>query len=252
MTAPVTTPAAAGASADPVGALRLRPDAALGRNVGTVTDRLAAPAGAAPELAARLAREGWDLYSKGDVEGARDRLAAAAEAGGGAWVQYALGLSEFTLRHVDAARAAFEAVRLAEPEFKGVYFDLADAYLQLGRAGDALSVLRDAQRRWPEDAETHNAVGVVLVKRGALDDAVEAFTRATSTAPAEGLGYYNLGRVQHMRYLRWQQTTPSTPSTKAMADRARTSALEAYRKSVAIGGSFEKEARDAIAILDWK
>ena len=53
--------------------------------------------------------------------------------------------------------------------------------------GDALAVLRDAARRWPKDAETHNAVGVVLVSRGAMDDAIEASRapsrRRPTTAP---------------------------------------------------------------------
>jgi tetratricopeptide (TPR) repeat protein len=241
---------AAAAPTDP-NALTLRPDKTLGRNAGTVASRLAEPpAGAAPERAVRLAREGWDLYSKGNVEGARDRLAAAVEAGGSLWVRYALGLCELALRRPEAAREAFEFVRKTEPAFEGVYFDLADVHLLLGRTSDALAVLRDAARRWPDDSEAHNAVGVVLIRRGALDDAVESFERACSAAPSDPIGHFNLGYAHHLRYQRWLRTSPPTPAVASLAERARLSALEAYRKSASLGGSTEKAARDAIAALE--
>ena len=245
--APVTSVASAATA--PPEPLPLRPESA-NRNASTVASRLAEPAGAAPERAVRLAREGWELYSKGNVEGARDRLAAAVEAGGSLWARYALGLCELALRRPEAAREAFEFVRKAEPAFEGVYFDLADVYLQLDRTSDALAVLRDAARRWPGDSEAHNAVGVVLIRRGALDDAVESFERACTAAPSDPIGHFNLGYAHHLRYQRWLRTSPSTPATASLADRARLSALEAYRKSASLGGSTEKKAREAIAALE--
>ncbi len=220
------------------------------RKPDAVASRLAEPAGGTPERAVRLAREGWDRYSKGDVEGARERLSAAVEAGGSLWVRYALGLSELALRRPEAARDLFEFVRKAEPAFEGVYFDLADVYLQLDRSSDALAVLRDAARRWPNDSEAHNAVGVVLIRRGALDDAVESFERACAAAPSDPIGHFNLGYAHHLRYQRWLRTSPATSATTSLAERARLSALEAYRKSAALGGSTEKAAREAIAALE--
>lgn len=245
------SPAASVTSVPPASdALLLRPDATLGRNAETVAGRLAESSSGMPERAVRLAREGWDLYSKGNVEGARDRLAAAVDAGGSLWVRYALGLSELALRHADAARAAFEVVRKAEPGFETVYFDLADVYLQLGRTSEALAVLRDASQRWPADPETHNAVGVVLIRRGALDDAVESFARACAAAPGDPIGHFNLGYAHQLRYQRWLRTSPGTGAAMSLAERARLSALEAYRKSASLGGSTEKAAREAIAALE--
>ena len=141
-----------------------------------------------------MALDGWQLYAKGRVEEARDRLAtAASRAPGTAWIQYALGQAEFTLQHFEPAIASFERVRKNLPDYEPVYFDLADSYLQLGQPGDALTVVRDAERRWPNDSETHNAAGCILIRRQAYEDAAKAFQRAIIAAPADGLASFQPG-----------------------------------------------------------
>jgi VWFA-related protein len=208
---------------------------------------------ATPE-ATQLARDGWQLYAKGHVEEAREKLASAAAASpNAAWIQYALGQAEFALQHLDAAVQAFDRVRHDLPDYEPVYFDLADSYIQQHRQSDALTVLREAERRWPNDAETHLAAGCVLVARAALDDAVDAFNKAIAAAPDDGLGYFNLGRAYHFLFLRILRSTSSNPTaTTMLADRNRERAIEAYKKYLAIGGPFEQQARDALAVLGWK
>ena len=213
-------PAGAGADASATSGLRLRPDGAA--NVATLSARADAKP-AVSEGVTRLAREGWDLYAAGKVEAARDRLAEASSAGAGVWVDYALGLAEFALDHFQAAVAAWERVRKNKPDFEPVYFDLADGYRRLERSDDSLAVLRDAAGRWPADAETHNAVGVVLVGRRALDDAIDAFNKADiSGAERLAVGYFNLGRTYHLRYITMlkaigQQTEAARSSPIAIA-----------------------------------
>ncbi len=240
---PATAPAPAG--------LRLRPDGAA--HVEALAGRPAASTAVAAEGAARLAREGWDLYSAGKVEAARDRLAEGSAAGAGVWVDYALGLAEFALDHFAAAVDAWERVRTARSDFEPVYFDLADAYRRLERSSDSLAVLREAARRWPADAEAHNAVGVVLVSRGAFDDAIEAFTHATTVAPTDPIGFYNLGRTYQFRYLRTLKAIgQETQAARSVADRDRQRAVEAYQKCVALGGPYAAKAREAISVLNWR
>jgi tetratricopeptide (TPR) repeat protein len=228
----------------------LRPDGPA--NVAT----LSGPAAASPassESAAKLAREGWDLYSAGKVEAARDRLAQAAAAGAGIWVDYALGLAEFALDHFDAAVAAWEGVRAKKPDFEPVYFDLADAYQRLDRSDERLAVLRQAAGRWPADPDTHNAIGVVLVRRGALDDAIDNFNRAVSAAPSDSIAYFNLGRAYQLRYARMLSTVGQrSEAGRSVADRDRQSALENYKKHVALGGPLADQAREAISTLNWR
>ena len=206
-----------------------------------------------PEQAGLLAREGWNLYAAGKVEEARDKLAAASAGGAGVWTDYALALAEFTLSHPEEAARIWQRVRTAQPDYEPVYFDLADAYLQMGRSSDALSVLRDAARRWPNDSETHNAVGVVLISRGALDDAIDSFSKATTVAPNDGLGFFNLARGHHLRYQqRLRATGTSATAARALGENDRQKAIDAYKKCLTLGGSFEEDARDALALLDWR
>jgi tetratricopeptide (TPR) repeat protein len=132
-----------------------------------------------------------------------------------------------------------------------VYFNLADAYLLQHNEVAALKVLRDAQGRFPKDDEVWNATGVIHVRRGALDAAIEAFERATAAAPAEGLGYFNLARAYQMRYAKSQRFDRNTGQWfGAEGDRRR--AQQNYEKYLGIGGPFASQAREALAALSWR
>jgi tetratricopeptide (TPR) repeat protein len=212
-----------------------------------------ATAPAPSETAARLAREGWDLYSAGKVEAARDRLAEASAAGAPVWVDYALGLAEFALEHFDAALGAWDRVRAKRPDFEPVYFHLADAYRRLDRLDDRLKVLREAAQRWPSDPDAHNAVGVALVGRGALDDAIASFDKAVSVAPADSIAYFNLGRAYQFRQARTLRSMSArSDAGRSIADRDKQSALENYKKHVALGGPYADLAKEAISVLNWR
>jgi tetratricopeptide (TPR) repeat protein len=200
----------------------------------------------------QLASEGWDLYGKGDVEGAQVKLAAAVDAGSqSVWIHYARGLAEYALGHFEVAAESWEFVRRHEPTHEPVYFDLTDAYLSLDRPADAQAVLEDAARRWPRDPEAHNALGVVLFSRGRVDDAISTFLRAVEVAPDDGLSHFNLGRAYHGRMIRWQasRTIQTASATSALADRDRQSAIREYQRALALGGTFEWDARDALRLL---
>ena len=116
--------------------------------------------------------------------------------------RYAAGLANLADgRPADAARA-WESVCAAVPQFQPVYFDIADAYLQLDDEGKAVAILRRAQKRWPADPEVLNALGVTQLRRGSLDDAIESFEKAIRAAPAESAGYFNLASAYHIRYFK--------------------------------------------------
>ena len=159
-------------------AVRARIDA------GRVALALGKPAGDAD---AGEAAQGWSAYEKGDVETAARHLGEAAKAPDARpWVVYALGLSHFALRRFADAADAWERVRREVPEFEPIYFSLADAYGLQHEEGTALKVLREAERRWPDDAEVANAVGVIHICRGALDAAIGSSSARQRSRPEMG------------------------------------------------------------------
>ena len=198
------------------------------------------------------AAAGWSAYERGDVVTAASELGAAAARGDApVWVHYALGFAELAQGRPERAVPAWEHVRSVVPQFEDAYFDLADAYLRMHDPSSALAVLRQAERRWPADAEVYNAIGVVLISRGALDEAVSTFEKAVKTAPQDSLGYFNLGRAYSMRFFRSQRYSP-TQTTWVANRRDRDLAVAQFEKCMALGGPYSQQARDALEALAWK
>jgi VWFA-related protein len=202
-------------------------------------------------LAGSAASQGWDRYQKGDLEGAAELLGkAVADPNARPWVHYALGYSELALRHPDKAAHAWETVRSAVPEFRAVYLDLADAYVEMQNFGRALDILRLADARWPSDVDVLNATGVIQVRRDALNDAINTFKKATESKPDDGLGFFNLGRTYELRYLktrRYSQTEARWLSNPADIKNA----MASYEQYLKAGGPYEAQAREAILRLQW-
>jgi VWFA-related protein len=220
--------------------VRMRPDA--GKHVDLLLKS---------ESADAAAKAGWDAFQRGDVASARESLGTAAEdPAAAAWVHYALGMTEYALGEYPQSARQWEHVRTAAPEFEPVYFDLVDSYLQLKDHDQALRVLRAAKERWPRDPDVFNALGVVQTVRGSVDDAIKSFQDAVAAAPADGVGYFNLGRALEMRFAksrRYVQQLRKWVSNDA--DRA--AALENYKRYLEIGGPYSKDAQAGIARLSW-
>lgn len=224
----------------------LRPDA--GERIRALASR------DGPESAQGFASQGWDRYQQGDLEGAAEWLGrAAADPGARPWVRYALGYAALGLGRAQQAAAEWDQVRQAVPEFLPVYLDLADAYVHLQNYARALDTLRTAAARWPTDIDVLNATGTIQVRRGALDDAIETFTKATKAKPEDALAYFNLGRTYELRYYkmrRWVRVTSS--EGRWVGNNADLkSAVASYERYLTLGGPFEVPARQAIQNLQW-
>jgi tetratricopeptide (TPR) repeat protein len=219
--------------------IRLRPDA---------SKHVEALAADAPDAAASA---GWSAYQRGDVESARSSLAvAAASPSARPWVHYALGQASYALRQYQEAVDEWEKVRGSAPEFEPVYFDLVDGYIQVRDPDKAIRVLRAAKGRWPKDAEVENALGVVQVGRGALDDALQSFSHAVALAPQDSTGYFNLAKTLELRYLRtrrYVQQTRTWVANKADLENA----IANYKRYLELGGPLENSAREGLARLGW-
>jgi len=206
----------------------------------------------APTKASDVAGKGWAAYQKGNVEGAVRYLGEAAQSPDARpWVRYALGLAHLALRQYPDAVKQWEQVRRDAPDFEPVYFNLADGYMLQKDEATALKVLRDAEQRWPRDAEIYNAMGVLQIRRGTLDSAIESFQKATAVAPADGLGYFNLGRGYQMRAVKFQRYDSARERwVGGEADTKKAQA--AYQKYLQIGGPFVQQAKEALQALAWK
>jgi VWFA-related protein len=197
------------------------------------------------------ASAGWSAYERGDVESARAALSAAASRPTARpWVHYALGQSEYALGQYQNAIGQWEKVRSTAPDFEPVYFDLVDGYIQVKDPDKAIRVLRAAKSRWPKDAEVSNALGVVQVRRGALDDAVQSFSEAVAIAPQEATGYFNLAKTLELRYRRSRRYVQGTRVWVANKSDLE-SAIANYKRYLEIGGPLSDSAREGLARLGW-
>lgn len=257
--APGTVPPVAGTAVvlKPTGeveplAVRARP------RVGTQVDELTTIGGnggekgstGLPEDLRRRARDGWDAYQRGDLKAATAALGqAATHHAAPPWVHYALGWSQYAEGEYPAAGVQWEQVRAVVPAFEPVYFDLADSYLQQREFGKAVSVLRDAQGRWPKDVEVYNALGVIQTGRGALNEAIATFEQAVAVNAEDSTACYNLARTLELRYHRTeiQRRSAQAGLPAVLSDRDR--AIEFYLKTVALGGPQKEAAETALKRL---
>ena len=198
------------------------------------------------------ASQGWDQYRKGDLEGAERLLGeAASQAGAAPWVHYALGFAKFGLKKPQEAAVSWERVRTSAPQFTEVYLDLADAYIMLDDPGRSVAVLRDAEHRWPANADVLNALGTVQVRRGALNDAIDTFGRAIERQPKDSLAYFNLARTHELRY--YQMRRFSRPGARWIDNPEELKkAAEYYDAYVKMGGPYVDEARAGLARVRFK
>lgn len=213
-------------------------------NVGRLRDLSGASA-------SDLASRGWAAYERGDLEAALPLLEqAAARDDVRPWALYALGFTYVGHGRPKEAIAAWERVRAAEPGFAPVYLDLAATYGQMSEVTQALAVLREASARWPGNPDGHNGIGVLLVRRGAISEAIDAFTKATNAAPDDPLSWLNLGRAYELRYDRARRYDQQLQKwTGPEADRVK--AEQSYKRCVALGGPYASQAADALARMAW-
>lgn len=204
----------------------------------------------AKDVAAGYAERGWAAYEQGDLETAANELSTAAAADKRPWVSYALGYADFGLRRMSDAIAAWTRVKKSAPEFEPVYFNLADALSLTGDETGAVRILREAEARWPKDAEIADAIGVIQVRRTALDEAIKSFHLATELAPADPVGFFNLGRAYQMRFNQSQRYDAAMEKWIGN-DEDRTRAIAAYTKYIAMRGPYDQQAKEAISQLQW-
>jgi Tfp pilus assembly protein PilF len=148
--------------------------------------------------AARLVRLG-----PGNLERALDRLKDAIQIDPQLWeAWYDAGWIELSRHHTDEAIAALEKARSILPTHAPTAEALAQAYVQAGRAPDAVKPLRAYLDKQPNAREA-NAVRVQLAmaqrRANKLDDATETLRTVLRAEPRSAAALSALGMVYEAR-----------------------------------------------------
>jgi Flp pilus assembly protein TadD len=89
----------------------------------------------------------------------------------------------------------YEREILRNPTSVGLHDDVAQLYLQLGRAEEAVTHFETSLRLGPQSAAAHFNLGTALTVAGRLDDAIEQYRTALRLNPDYARAHNNLGRV---------------------------------------------------------
>jgi tetratricopeptide (TPR) repeat protein len=101
-------------------------------------------------------------------------------------------------RAVEAA-AHLEASVQIDPGSAAAHFNVATALTVAGRNDDAIDHYREALRLKPDYALAHNNLGNALVSRGGSDEALRHFREAVRLDPANAEAQYNVGSLLRAR-----------------------------------------------------
>jgi protein O-GlcNAc transferase len=140
----------------------------------------------------------WDALERNDFRfaerAAREALARSPQDGE---ALYLLGSTFlFESRYAEALGPLAEAAqRLAR---RGVGYRLGHCHLALGDLARAEEALRRETQAYPESANAHNTLGVVLVNQGRTLDALAAFRAALRADPAHAEASNNAGNALHV------------------------------------------------------
>lgn len=93
----------------------------------------------------------------------------------------------------DAAEIAYRDAIRVDASFALAYLNLADIYRALGREAEGEATLRDGLARALETPALHHALGLLLVRRGETNLAMEQLRRAVELAPDDPRMAYVLG-----------------------------------------------------------
>ena len=101
-------------------------------------------------------------------------------------------------RATEAAAHLEASVRL-DPTSPAAHFNVATALTVAGRIDAAIDEYREALRLKPDYAPAHNNLGNALVSRGSSDDALQHFRDAVRLDPSNAEAHYNVGSLLRAR-----------------------------------------------------
>jgi tetratricopeptide (TPR) repeat protein len=104
-----------------------------------------------------------------------------------------VGLVEAARGRPEAAEAAYREAILLDPEWLPAYVNLADFYRTQSRDGEAEALLRGALGEVAETSAIRHTLGLLLVRAGRMDEALEELRLAAEAAPDQPRFVYVYG-----------------------------------------------------------
>jgi predicted CXXCH cytochrome family protein len=193
-----SSPEVAAATGDPNPLLRLGAARALAAAPPEIRLRRAAPLLRDPRLAVRLeaartlAGLPSELLTAHGTETQEDLAAALAELEAAQRAnaeqpeaRLALGWLALVSGDLPRAETAYRRALDLDPGFTAAAVNLAEVYRRQGRDEEGEPLLRASLERDPAAAGVHHALGLLLVRRGRLEEALGPLGRAAELAPDE-------------------------------------------------------------------
>ncbi len=113
--------------------------------------------------------------------------------------RFAIGSLFYESGRADRASTWLAAIGESEARFGEAQALLVRAYGRAGRADEALAAYESVRRLRPQDGETHLVAGEVLLARRQIDEATDAFSRATAEPATRAAGFAGLGEVAYAK-----------------------------------------------------
>ncbi len=109
------------------------------------------------------------------------------------------GMALFFQERFELAREDFRRALHLHSQFEEAWVHLAAVELRLGHATEAVRLMREAERQWPNSQRVLKSLGAALTAVGALDDAVECLARAVRLEYSDAAAWYNYARVLRLK-----------------------------------------------------
>jgi tetratricopeptide (TPR) repeat protein len=100
-----------------------------------------------------------------------------------------LGLIHARTGETAMAEAAFRQALTMRPDFVPAWVNLADLYRVLDRDDEGEQILRAGLDHTPDNPEIHHALGLLLVRRGRIDEALDRLRAAYDLRPEPRFGF---------------------------------------------------------------
>jgi Flp pilus assembly protein TadD len=147
----------------------------------------------------RLARQNWkgasavadSIQAVGNDHGIADLIRGSSFAG---------------QNKMEQSIAALEGAHASAPETLQPIVSLVTAYIQTGKADKAESLLKDMQKKYPENVQLSLLMGSTQLAKNNVEEAIHSFTGAIAQRPKDEAGYVALSNL-YMRQKNYDQAS---------------------------------------------